>query len=535
MVGVLSSCVAEEETAAESSSDVPTADSEAAESINTSQPKPVDTDGMFTERDSKTEYDKSNCVSITLNGDSISCSSKAVTINGNVASITDEGTYIIAGTLNDGMIVVNADDTDKLQIVLDGASITSSTSAPIYVAKAKKVFITLADNSNNVLANGGSFVAIDDSNIDAVVFSTENITFNGNGSLSIDSPTGHGISSKDDLVIAGGTYQINSTLRALDANDSVRIKDSTLALNSQKDAIHAENAEDVEKGFVYIRSGTVKIDSKGDGISASSYVQIDDGTFEIVTSNKDKTVSIRSIKASTNVYLGGGDFTLQSGDDVIKAKDSVTIAGGTFVMKADDDAINANAVFISDGEVSIPECYEGIDSKKIEISDGIISIVAAKDAIKAHADSQEEQSEKAEMTVRGGFLNIQSDDDGIDIDGTLTVLDGTIVLFASKLSGSQTLSCTETVVAKGGTIACFDWNSLTVTFSDDSIAMVKLSLDAERPAEMNVSCSNNSNIKIFEQKAERSFRKLRIYSGKVSKGEVCTVALGDSLMTTAAK
>ena len=47
MVGVLSSCVAEEETAAESSSDVPTADSEAAESINTSQPKPVDTDGML--------------------------------------------------------------------------------------------------------------------------------------------------------------------------------------------------------------------------------------------------------------------------------------------------------------------------------------------------------------------------------------------------------------------------------------------------------------------------------------------------------
>ena len=91
-------------------------------------------------------------------------------ISGSTVTIQDEGTYILSGTLDDGMVVVNAESTDKVQLVLDGVSINSATSAAIYVAQADKVFITLADGSENSLSNGGEFVAIDDNNIDAAVF-----------------------------------------------------------------------------------------------------------------------------------------------------------------------------------------------------------------------------------------------------------------------------------------------------------------------------------------------------------------------------
>ncbi|MBE5878265.1 MAG: carbohydrate-binding domain-containing protein, partial [Lachnospiraceae bacterium] len=166
----------------------------------------IDTSDMFSDRDYKTEYDESKSAVITLTGDSAACSSNAVEIDGSTVTIKDEGTYIVSGSLEDGMLIVDADDSDKLQIVLDNASIHSETSAPIYVLEADKVFLTLAEGSSNVISNGGSFVAIDDNNIDGVLYSKQDLTLNGQGSLTITSPAGHGIVCKDDLVFTSGSY-----------------------------------------------------------------------------------------------------------------------------------------------------------------------------------------------------------------------------------------------------------------------------------------------------------------------------------------
>lgn len=106
------------------------------------------------------------------------------------------------------MIIVNAPDTAKLQLVFDGADITSATSAALYILEADKVFVTLV--GENSLANGGSFEAIDENNIDGAVFSKQDLTFNGSGTLTVTSPAGHGIVGKDDLVFTGGTYIITS-------------------------------------------------------------------------------------------------------------------------------------------------------------------------------------------------------------------------------------------------------------------------------------------------------------------------------------
>lgn len=52
--------------------------------------------------------------------------------------------------------------TDKVQLVLNGVTITSATSAAIYVREADKVFITTAAGTDNTLSNGGEYVAIDE-------------------------------------------------------------------------------------------------------------------------------------------------------------------------------------------------------------------------------------------------------------------------------------------------------------------------------------------------------------------------------------
>ena len=242
------------------------------------------TDGdMFSERDSKTEYDASKAVIIQLAGTSATASSDSVQINGSTVIIKEEATYVISGSLR-GMLVVDAPDAAKLQLVLNGVDVTSDTSAALYILEADKVFVTLADGTTNTLANGGSFVAVDDNNIDGALFSKQDLTLNGSGSLTVTSPAGHGIVCKDDLVITGGTYVVNAASHGVDANDSVRLADANITIDAGKDAIHCENSDEAEKGFIYISGGTIKAEAEGDGITASAYMQITGGTIDLLYS-----------------------------------------------------------------------------------------------------------------------------------------------------------------------------------------------------------------------------------------------------------
>ena len=126
-----------------------TQDDAASGSSETSSLTQADAE-MFTDRDYNTEYDESSSIRIQLNGSSATASSDSVRISGTTVTITEEATYILSGTLDDGMIIVDAPDTAKLQLVLDGVNINSQTSAPLYILEADKVVVTLADGSEMV-------------------------------------------------------------------------------------------------------------------------------------------------------------------------------------------------------------------------------------------------------------------------------------------------------------------------------------------------------------------------------------------------
>ena len=240
-------------------------------------------DEMFTDRDYETDYDDV-AAEISLDETGASCQGDGVEISGQAITITEEGTYLFSGALEDGYIIVDAPDTAKVHLVLNGVSINSGTSAPIYVSQAEKVFLTLAEGTENTLSNGGTFESQVDESIDSVIFSKQDLTLNGSGSLTVASPAGHGIRSNDDLVITGGSYTISCADHGLKANDSIRITGSTtLNIRSGKDGIHSEHDSDVSLGFVYISGGAFDIEADGDGISASGMLQIEDGTFNLVT------------------------------------------------------------------------------------------------------------------------------------------------------------------------------------------------------------------------------------------------------------
>ena len=380
---------------------------------------------MFTERDDKTEYDESKAVAIKLNGTTATASSNSVKISGSKITITEEATYVVSGKLNDGMLIVNAPDTAKLQIVLSGANITSKTSAALYILEADKVFLTLADGTENTLTNGGSFTAIDDNNIDAALFSKQDLTMNGKGSLTVTSPAGHGVVCKDDLVIMGGTYTVNSSSHGLDANDSVRIANANLTIDAGKDAIHCENTDDAEKGFIYIGGGTIKAEAEGDGIAAGAYMQIADGTIDLLvgggsengskehsdnfggfmggghgggrpgemwpggsqtstTTTDENSTSMKGLKATNSLLISGGNITINSADDSVHSDASVIINGGTFTIASGDDAIHAeDTLTVTAGKIDISESYEGLEALHIDVQGGDIKLKASDDGLNA--------------------------------------------------------------------------------------------------------------------------------------------------------
>lgn len=243
----------------------------------------IDPSALFSDRDREIGYDEESAAHITLTGTGAETDSDAVSVEGSTVTITDEGVYILTGSLEDGWVVVNADDTDKIQLVLDGVSIAHADGAAIYAPSADKVFITTAAGSANALENGGSYTAVDDNNIDGVIFSKCDLTLNGAGSLSIQATAGHGVVSKDDLVVTSGSYTVTAADQGLSGKDSVAIADGTFVLDTGKDAIQSDNTEDTDKGYVYLAGGDYTITSQGDGVSASSWLWVAGGSYTVST------------------------------------------------------------------------------------------------------------------------------------------------------------------------------------------------------------------------------------------------------------
>ena len=322
--------------------------------VSTQSTASDDFSDVFSDRDISGDYDEET-FTIRLNGTSATSSADTVSISGSTVTITGAGTYIISGSLSNGSIIVNAGEDDKVQLVLSGVSINSDNYAAIYVKQADKVFITLADSTENTLSNGGSFTQTDDNNVDAVIFSKDDITFNGTGTLKITSPAGHGIVGKDEVTITSGTYDITAANHAISANDLIAVAGGAFTLSAGKDGLHSENSDDETLGNIYIADGTFTIKVSDDAIHANTMLQIDGGTFDITAAEGLEGPYIR---------INGGTIDISASDDGINA--------------ANKSSAYTATVEINDGEITIEMGSgdtDGVDSNgNIVINGGTIDV-----------------------------------------------------------------------------------------------------------------------------------------------------------------
>lgn len=374
---------------------------------------------MFTDRDQRTDYTGEESVRIELSGSSATAASGSVSIEGSTVTITGDETYLISGTLDNGSIIIDAGEDAKPHLVLEGVSVHRGDSAALEIREADKVVVTLAQGTENTFTSDSFSV----DGVDGTLFSRQDLTLNGSGTLTVTAPTGHGIVCKDDLVFTGGNYQISTASHGLDVNDSVRITGETeLTLLAGKDGIHCENTDDSTKGFVYVEKGSLNIRAEGDGISAGAYARILDGSFDILagggsangikehsdffggfmgsgrpgsgqivqeTSTEDST-SMKGLKAAGDITVTGGTFVIDAADDALHSDTSITVTDGSFQIKSGDDAFHADETLtVAAGVVNVETSYEGLEAHKVYVQGGELEIHANDDGINA-AGGQDE-------------------------------------------------------------------------------------------------------------------------------------------------
>lgn len=526
-------------------------------------------DFEYTDRELDPSYDEGSAEKITL-GDSD-------------VTITEEGTYILSGTLSDGQIIVETADDVKVQLVFDGVDIACSDDAPVYVKESDKVFITLADGSKNTLTGPEEFSSSEATSegTDGVIYSKGDLCINGSGSLTVTSDA-HGIVSKDDLVITGGTFNITAAKDGLQGKDCVKIKDGKFTVTADNDGIRSSNAEDQYRGFVSIDGGSFDITAGYDGIQAETIVRIADGTLGIETgggsknastdsdwgdswgggmgsmdpgaydpgsqdpgaaqnssdSSEDDEVSAKGIKGSEGIMILGGKLDIDSSDDAVHSNGYVNIEAGTLDISSGDDGVHADSdLTVTGGKITIAKSYEGLEGNTITVDAGTIDITASDDGLNAAGGSDGSSTEdrpgannfdvdeSAFIKINGSDMIIHANGDGVDSNGTLDITGGDITVSCPTTGDTAVLDYGSEGTITGGTFIGTGAVQMAQTFSSSEQGVLAINAGNQTSGTEIVITDSNGN-EIISYTPDQSFAVVIISSPDIVSGETYTVNIG---------
>ena len=503
---------------------------------------------------------------ITLTGDAITVSGSGATVDGAVVTITSAGTYNVSGVLNDGQIVVNTVDQETVKITLNGVQIACSTSAPIYVANAEKVVITLAEGTQNYVTDGTAYVFADaeTDELNAAIFSHDDLTIKGDGALTVNANDNNGIVSKDDLKITGGVITVNAVNDGLKGRDSIAVKDGVITVNAGGDGLQSNNDEDAEKGYVSIEGGALTITAGLDGIQAQTSLLVSGGDIVITTGggsgnssvsgggmwggpgmegNPNKpTESAKGLKAIADVTVTGGTITINSADDALHSNGSLSINGGVITAASGDDGLHADATLaINGGELNITQSYEGIESASITINAGTIHVVASDDGINTvggadgsavngrPGQNQFALSGDYPLYINGGYIYVDAMGDGIDVNGSIEMSAGTVIVNGPTNNGNGPLDYLGTFNITGGFLVAVGSAGMAQAPSASSTQYsVMQNLTSQQAAGAIVHIATASGAEVLTFMPTKAYQSILFSSPELTNGETYTLYIGGS-------
>ncbi len=315
----------------------------------------------YKKADLDASWSEEDAVPITFGGAQADIGGPGAYLIGNALLISAEGDYLLSGEF-DGRIVVDAGKKDKVRLILNGLTVRTEDSTALFILKADKATVTLADGSENTLIAGSRLLIEDDEELDAALYSKADLVINGGGRLNVDAPSGNGILSKDDLRLIGGGITVNAAADGVRGRDAIQMYGGEVSVTAGGDGMKSNNDEDTERGYISIDGGTAHISAGEDGMQAETALQVLGGEVNIVNSYEGMeaqymliaggTVRVTSVEDGLNA--AGGDSALQSRNPFHAGHQSLEIAGGTVYINASGDGIDSNgAMRFSGGETYV--------------------------------------------------------------------------------------------------------------------------------------------------------------------------------------
>lgn len=504
------------------STEMPATEAETAEeSLHATSNAVTLTEGKYSDEKLDSTWDEKTATTIQLDENEISVKGAGAKVSESSdtlqkVTITEEGTYVVSGEIDNGQIIVNVENKGIVKLVLKDASITCQTSAPIY-AQAGELIITLAEGTENTVSDGEEYDSVSetDGEPSAAIFGKDDLSFNGTGSLEVNGNYKNGIQSKDALKFVTGTYQITAVNHGCIGKDSVSVKNGNFSIVAGNDGIKATNIEESDKGYIIIDDGTFEIESGRDAMQAETLLLVNEGIFDIaagsgseeaaasnnpfpgdsrnveVSTDDDTEDSAKGLKSYVDILIEGGAFNIDSYDDSIHSNNAITINQGSLVLTTGDDGIHADETLtINGGTIDVRQSHEGLEALTITINDGDIKVVASEDGINAaggtndvmeNPNMQQEEGRRnkamsvempeekpegmpkpnsgmnsnsgATLEINGGTIYVNASGDGLDANGSITMTGGAVEMQGPVSEGEGVFDYDDTFVVTGGTIS----------------------------------------------------------------------------------
>ncbi|NNJ30224.1 carbohydrate-binding domain-containing protein [Bacteroides xylanolyticus] len=506
-------------------------------------------DKDFSDRDKDGSYDESSAVKINLNSDKAEADGAGVSITGSTVTISKEGTYLVSGTLDNGQIIVDAVDTDKVQIVLANAGINCETSAAIYVKSADKVFVTLADGTTNKLSGGTEYIDTDDNTVDGVIFSKEDLTVNGTGNLEVNASYKHGIVSKDTLAVTGGNISVNAISQCLAGKDEVKIMDGTFLLTTSGKAVRSSNEDDTSLGNIYVAGGTFTVNSKDDSFHASKTMVIDGGTFTVESGDD-------AFHADQDLVVNNGTISVTSCYEGLEAY-RVSVNGGEISIQASDDGINAAQPKSASAEgQDTSQGDSGKEKPEMPSDEQVKEITPRSDENQSGTQSDENLPQKGQqrrggvpggkgvmgggqmgggmetdtnayIKITGGTVYVDAGGDGLDSNGSLLISGGMVYVTGPVSDGDGAIDYNGDGIISGGTVIAVGSSGMAQGFVESSIQCSVLhNLTAQQEAGTVITLKDKEGNELICFTPEKKYSSIVISSPKLQTGSTYTLTAG---------
>ncbi|ALG30820.1 hypothetical protein AOZ07_08045 [Glutamicibacter halophytocola] len=316
--------------------------------------------------------------------------SDGVSVDGDTVTISAAGTYRLSGSLSDGKVVVAAGKEDVVRIILDNASISSSTGSAIQVDESNETLLYLEDGTSNSVSDASTYADTAEDAANAAIYSMADLTIAGEGSLDVKGNYQDGIVSKDGLVIASGQLTVTS------ADDGIKGKD-----------------------YVALLGGHVEITATGDGIKSTNDTDADRGWL----------------------HQYGGQLNVSAGDDGIKAEQLLTLSGGAATVANSNEGLEAPTINLSGATVNVTASDDGVNATAGSSENAAQGGGGAMDA-----------SQDAHLNISGGKVTISAEGDGLDSNGDISITGGTTVVNGPTNGGNGALDSNGDISVDGGVL-----------------------------------------------------------------------------------